>query len=154
MKCCLQTLNSTLYDIKRAAKEPMDILVTTDISPYGTDSCKNPDCKGPSAVVLQQLERLGLNPVYYDIKRFSNFNARIVAGIVETEALIQGQHLITVGTGLFQSKVIHDFIASTRTSTNDDRHIYTICRSVMSFSSDISAPEIKKYVTKVESCLT
>ena len=153
IKCCLQTLNHTISTLNRKVAEQLGVLVTTDISPYGTDSCNTPHCKEHSSIFLQQLKALGLNPVYYDVQKFSTFNSRAIAGIVETEALTKGQFLVTVGTGLFQSRLIHDYIVNNRNAKNTKKHVYALCRDTLAFSDDITAKEVRNYVTLEESCM-
>ena len=116
MKCCIKYIQ---FAITNATKElnqssdqhtsPFPVLVITDMSPYGTDSCSSTNgCLQKAQYGLNLLRNItGTEPSFFDPKQFNA--SRAEAGLVEQEVLGWGRKLIAVGGGIYQSKILNKF---------------------------------------------
>lgn len=162
--CCLNALHSMIQSIKKRYGPDTKFLVITDISPYGTDSCGNDGCMLHAKAAIEQIKELGLQPTHFEPRKYSKYVSSSVASIVESEALSRGKSLMTVGTGLFQTALINQFLTYQFTGTPIDqrisewliksRHVYTVCRSSLTLPSSVLHPqELKRRITRSTSCL-
>ena len=161
--CCLNALHSTMQSVKKRYGPYTQFLVITDISPYGTDSCGNDGCMLHAQAAVKEIKKMGLQPTHFDPRKYSKYTSNSVASIVESEALSRGKSLITVGTGLFQTALINQYLTYQFTGTHIDqrssewhtkRHVYTVCRSSLTLPSSVLHPqELKRRITRSTSCL-
>ena len=109
IKCCMENLKKSLLQLKGDTK----ILLITDISPSGTDSCDqdNTNCIRKSKQIKDSLKTVvGVNAEYFDPTKYGHdMLGNSIAGAVESEALCRGNKLLVAGSGAFQAKIIHRF---------------------------------------------
>ena len=116
-ECCtrklLSVINTTLHEhnLKGA-------LVLSDYGTYGTDSCfygkgtmPRSFCKLRSDKILKYLSQGGIQVAEFDVKSFDGVPQMSgFASLVEADALLQGDMLITMGFGSFQSTLRKKFV--------------------------------------------
>ena len=116
MKCCMEYVQSAFMNVTKELNQssdqhtsPFPVLVITDMSPYGTDSCSSTNgCLQKAQYGLNLLRNItGIEPSFFDPKQFNA--SRAEAGLVEQEVLGWGRKLIAVGGGRFQSNVLRIF---------------------------------------------
>ncbi len=117
INCCTQevlsVINNTLhkYHLKGT-------LVFSDYGMYGTDACRSGQktmpisfCKTSSDKILKRLSQVGIQRVEFDVKTFSGVPQNSgFASLVESHALVQGDMLVAMGGGSFQSTMRKNFV--------------------------------------------
>ena len=103
-----------------------NVLLTTDLGRYGSDSCSG-GCQVVSREVLNDIEKVNKIRVFnYDpnetLEKIDNSG---FAAMVEMEMLAGAKRLITVGPGLFKEQVSRLY-----KKANPNVSVYSICKEL------------------------
>ena len=106
VKCCMQELVQVLQTInRRSAGSSSNLLLTTDMGPQGTRSCGR-ECHALGARIHTFMKKQGLHPNFVNPADIGGPNNSGVAALVDLAALAQGETVVLVGGGQFQSSIL------------------------------------------------
>ena len=123
INCCTSILQEVLVNVKNKYSLS-NVLLITDLSKYGTDSC-NGGCKMVGAYVLNRIEETNkIKAFNYDPSKTPlKIDNSGFAALVEMEMLARARRLITVGSGLFKEQLTQLY-----EKKNDGSDVFSICK--------------------------
>ena len=109
VNCCMNRLNMVLSAVaeKFNITSQDNILVNWDYSPYG--SMEYP-IRDTVQVARKHLKKVNGRPVYFDPKKFGVTAEHNIVSLVEMNALLKGNALVTVGGGSYQHTIAQTFL--------------------------------------------
>ena len=130
--CCMQRLQKLLRQII-AKHQLQDVLLVRDYGDYGTDTCfygmhtrPRAYCKMLSDRLMTQMGTWGIRYAAFDPVKYGAVDNSGFVSLVESDALLQGSALLTVGYGSFQGQLRSRFIE--KNDTLKDKS-YKLCPS-------------------------
>jgi len=119
-ECCLHLLKSLILVFREQYADR--IMMITDMSEYGSDSCTNFDCIKYIRKFKQSLTNMGLIPYNFNPEVTGNSRSSAFASLVEMHMLSMGDRLVVMGAGSFKYGIIAEFLNS-----NPSNKVYHIC---------------------------
>ena len=142
-ECCMRRLHSLIEEIMKK-HELLSVLLVRDYGEYGTDSCFYGDhtkphwfCKDLSDHMMKEIGEWGIHYSSFDPSKFQSVKNSGFVSLVETNVLLQGEVLLTVGYGSFQSQLIGRFIDQNPFKINAQLQTYSICHCYKNDKEDL-----------------
>lgn len=126
--CCLGLLHSLIKVLKDQYSQ---VLMITDVSQYGSDSCYTIQCMKYIRRFRTILANMGLVQTSYNPKLTGNSESSAFVSLVEMNMLAMGDRLIVVGGGSFESQIISEFLEFHPFSKSKVYHICTHKNNVL-----------------------
>ncbi len=154
INCCTQevlsVINNTLHEYHLKGT-----LVLSDFGAYGTNTCHygrktvpKSFCRTRADKILKRLSQGGIQTVEFDVKTFNGVPQNSgFASLVESHALVQGDMLVAMGGGSFQSTMRKNFVTLSQYS-----HNYTAPKHNWISVCPGSAEEVETRNRKLEEC--
>lgn len=145
VKCCIQELVQVLQAINhRSAGSASNLLLTTDMGPQGTQSCGR-KCRAFGASFHTFMKKQGLHPNFANPANFGGLNNSGVAALVDLAAVAQGETVVLVGGGQFQSSIL---LRALNSDSQQGKHrlkaVHSICSSSTRHLLQSEAGQIQK----------
>ena len=118
--CCLDLLRNLIDSLKQ--RKFGQILMITDISEYGTDSCIDVKCMQYVRKVQSILTSIGLVQTRFNPKLTGSSESPAFVSLVEMNMLATGNRLVVIGGGSFKKQIINHFLQS-----NPVNNVYQVC---------------------------
>ena len=138
-------INSCIEELPYAINRTMqrhnlqDVLVLRDYGTYGSDSCHYGNrsypiqfCKSLSDKFVSRLQKFNIQVVDFDPTAFDGVpNNSGFASLVEADALLRGDILLTVGHGNFQHALRKRFADKSKSKLISEECCYSVCSHVL-----------------------
>ena len=127
VKCCIRKLLQVIQALKKRTGYSSKLLLTTDMGPQGTQSCRG-ECSTFGARVHEFLKMYKLQPEFANPLDFGGPNSSGVAALVDLAALSSGETVVLVGGGQFQNSIL---LRALKSNSQRGKHrikeVYSIC---------------------------
>lgn len=122
---CLAKTIKFLNELKTSSRQNMKIVLITDYSIHGSDSCR--DCKGAKGT-RRTLAENNLSPISFDPILFGAPTDSGFVSLVELNTLVHAKYLILVGGGAFQKQAMMQFRSPAPNHRgNMKEELYKVC---------------------------
>ena len=118
--CCFDLLRHLMDSLK--GRKFGQVLMITDISDYGTDSCVDVNCTQYVRKIQSILTGMGLVQTRFDPKLTGSSKSPAFVSLVEMNMLAAGNRLVVVGGGSFKKQIVDHFLLS-----NPGNRVYQVC---------------------------